>query len=78
MSKKVKIYSTPSCSFCHRAKDYLKANNIDFEDVDVSLDTQKAEEMVKASGQMGVPVIDIDGQLIVGFDKEKIKALLGI
>jgi len=78
MDKKVTIYSTPTCPFCIRAKQFLKDNGILFEDIDVSSDQAKAQEMIKKSGQMGVPVIDIDGELIVGFDKEKIKEALGI
>jgi len=76
--KKVKVYSTPTCPYCIRAKQFLKDNNIQFENIDVSADQQKSEEMVKISGQMGVPVLDIEGEIIVGFDKEAIKKALGI
>lgn len=78
MNKKVRVYSTPSCPYCMRAKQFLKDNNIEFEGIDVSSDQQKAQEMVQKSGQMGVPVLDIDGQIIVGFDKEKISNALGL
>ncbi|MBA7512256.1 Glutaredoxin 3 [subsurface metagenome] len=78
MDKKVKIYSTPTCPFCMMSKKFLKENNIDFEDIDVSTDQAKAEEMVQKSGQMAVPVLDIDGEIIVGFDKEKIRKALGL
>lgn len=78
MDKKVKIYSTVTCPFCIRAKQFLKDNNIEFENLDVSTDQLAAQEMIRKSGQMGVPVLDIDGQIIVGFDKEKIKQALGI
>ena len=78
MEKKITVYSTSTCPFCIRAKQFLKENKIAFEDIDVSEDSQKADEMVKRSGQMGVPVIDIDGELVVGFDREKIKKVLGI
>lgn len=78
MAKKVVIYSTPTCPFCIRTKQFLKDNNVQFEDIDVSSDTEQAQAMIKKSGQMGVPVIDIDGTLIIGFDKEKIKEVLGI
>lgn len=78
MDKKVKIYSTPACPFCMMSKKFLKENNIDFEDIDVSTDQAKAQEMVQKSGQMAVPVIDIDGEIIVGFDKEKIRKALGL
>ncbi len=77
MSKKVKVYSTPACPFCIRAKQFLKENTVSFEDIDVSMNHEAAQEMIKRSGQMGVPVIDIEGELIVGFDKEKIKKALG-
>lgn len=76
--KKIRIYSTPTCPFCTRAKQFLKENNIEFEDLDVFANDNLADEMVEKSGQMGVPVLDIDGQIIVGFDKERIKRVLGI
>ena len=76
MAKKVKIYSTPTCPYCVRAKQFLKENTVNFEDIDVSREQAAAQEMIKRSGQMGVPVIDIDGELIVGFDKEKIRKIL--
>ena len=72
------VYSTPTCPFCHKAKDFLTENKIEFTDIDVSTDQEKAKEMVEKSGQMGVPVIDIDGTIIVGFDKDKISSSLGI
>ncbi len=78
MDKKVTVYSTTTCPFCVRAKQYLKDNNIQFEDIDVSENHEKAQEMIKKSGQMGVPVIEIDGNIIVGFDKDKIKEALDI
>ncbi len=74
----VTVYSTPTCPFCIRAKQYLKDNNIQYTNHDVGADPAKAQEMMKKSGQMGVPVIEIDGAIIVGFDKEKIKETLGI
>ncbi len=74
----VKIYSTPTCPYCKIAKDFLTENKIQYEEVDVAASQSAAQEMVTRSGQMGVPVIDIDGQLIVGFDKAKIKKLLGL
>lgn len=78
MDKKVKVYSTPTCPYCIRAKQFLKENNIAFEDMDVSGNRTAAEEMIQKSGQMGVPVLDIEGEIIVGFDKEKIKGALGL
>lgn len=78
MSKKVIVYSTPTCPYCIRAKKFLEDNSIAFENVDVSQDPGKAEEMVKKSGQMGVPVLDIEGNIIVGFDKDAIEKALGL
>lgn len=78
MAKKVLVYSTPTCPYCVRAKQFLKDNNIIFEEVDIATDQQAAEEIIKKSGQMGVPVLDIEGEIIVGFDKDKIKQSLGI
>jgi glutaredoxin-like YruB-family protein len=78
MEKTVKIYSTPTCPWCIRTKQFLKDNNITFEDVDVSSNQQAAEEMLRKSGQMAVPVLEIDGQIIIGFDKERIRAALGL
>jgi glutaredoxin-like YruB-family protein len=75
---KVKVYSTPSCPWCNIAKEFLKKNNISFEEIDVSQDMVAAQEMMNKSGQMGVPVIEIDGQMIVGFDEQKLKKLLEI
>ncbi len=76
--KKVIIYSTPTCGYCHMAKDFFKEHNIDFTDYDVSADDAKRQEMIDRSGQMGVPVIDIDGELTIGFDEQKLVKLLGI
>ena len=78
MNKKVKVYSTPTCPFCIRAKQFLKESAVSFEDIDISMNHEAAQEIIKRSGQMGVPVIDIEGELIVGFDKDKIKKALGI
>jgi len=76
--KNVVVYSTPTCSWCTTIKSYLKKNNIKFRDVDVSKDQKAAEAMVKKSGQQGVPQTEINGQIIVGFDKQKINKLLDI
>lgn len=78
MDKKVTVYSTPTCPYCVRVKEFLKTNNIEFEDIDVAENEDRAQEMIKKSGQMGVPVIDIGGEIVVGFDKERIKKVLGI
>lgn len=76
--KNVTIYSTPSCHYCHMAKDFFTANNIAFTNFDVAGDAEKRKEMVDKSGQMGVPVILIGDDLVIGFDKPKITKLLGI
>ncbi|MDD5633770.1 MAG: glutaredoxin domain-containing protein [Candidatus Omnitrophica bacterium] len=76
--KKVVIYSTPTCPFCQRAKKFLKDKGIEFQDVDVSENEERIEEMIKKSGQMGVPVLDIEGEIIVGFDVERIEKILGL
>lgn len=78
MAKSVKVYSTVTCPYCVRVKQFLKDNNITYVDYDVAVDQVKATEMVDKSGQMGVPVIDIEGEIIVGFDKERIKQALGL
>lgn len=72
------VFSTPTCSFCNMAKQYFRQQNIRFRDVDVSKDAAAARDMVRRTGQMGVPVIDIGGKLIVGFDRPKINQLLGL
>lgn len=74
--KDVKIYSTPTCHFCHMAKDYFNDNDIKFTDFNVAEDTEKRTEMVEKTGQMGVPVIDIGGEIVIGFNEAKIKELL--
>ncbi len=74
----VRVFSTPVCPYCFTLKEFLKDNKIEFEDVDVASDDKAREEMVEKSKQMGVPVIDINGEFIVGFEKEKISKLLGI
>lgn len=74
----VTIYSTPSCHFCHMAKDFFKEQNIAFTDYDVAADTSKRAEMVEKSGQMGVPVILIGDQMVIGFNKPKVIELLGL
>jgi len=75
---KVRVFSTPSCPYCTTLKQFLKKHNIEFEDIDPSKDKVALDEMIEKSGQMGVPVVDIDGQIVVGFDKEKICKLLKI
>ncbi len=74
----VTIYSTPSCHFCHMAKEFFKEKNVAYTEYDVASDQEKRKEMVEKSGQMGVPVIVIGNNLIVGFNKSKIVELLGL
>jgi len=76
--RKVTIYSTPTCHFCHMAKDFFSANNVVFTDKNAAADPVARKEAIAKSGQMGVPVIDIDGNIVVGFDEPKLKKLLGI
>lgn len=76
--KNVKVYSTPTCPFCIKTKQFLDEKGIKYENIDVSTDQAAAQEMVSKSGQMGVPVLDIEGKIIIGFDKEKISSALGI
>ena len=75
---KVKVYSTPTCPWCHKAKEFLTENKIEFEDINVAEDQKAAQEMVEKSGQRGVPVIEIDGEMIIGFNPEAIKKALKI
>jgi len=74
--KKVKIYTTPTCPYCEMAKEFFRENKIEFEEIDVSSDREAAMEMIEKSGQMGVPVIEIDDKIIVGFDVNAIKKVL--
>ena len=78
LNNMTKVYSTPTCVYCKTLKGYLTKNGIKFEDIDVSNDEKQLQKMIKDSGQMGVPVLDIDGEIIIGFDKEKIDKLLKI
>lgn len=75
---KVRVFSTTTCPYCFTLKEFLKEHNVEFEDIDVSKDEKAAKEMIEKTGQMGVPVIEIDGKIIVGFDREKISKLLDI
>lgn len=76
--KQVGIYTTPVCVYCKKAKDLFAKNNIKFEEYDVLKDVKRREMMIDKTGQMGVPVIEIDGQFVVGFDERKLKQLLDI
>lgn len=77
-NKKVIIYSTPTCIYCRLLKDWLKEKNIVFTEYDLSADTQKSQEVIEKTGQMGVPVIEIDDEIVIGFDKKRLSELLGI
>ena len=73
---KVKLYTTSTCPYCDMAKEYMKENKIKYQEINVESDQKAAKEMVEKSGQMGVPVLDIDGKIIVGFNKEEIENAL--
>jgi glutaredoxin 3 len=73
---KIIVYSTNSCPYCVMAKEYLKSKNIEFEDVDVAQDPNKAMEMIRKSGQQGVPVLDVNGKIIIGFNRPEIDSAL--
>ena len=73
---RVKVYSTTTCPYCKMAKSFLEDKGIEFDDLDVSTDADARDEMMKKSGQMGVPVIDIDGDVVIGFDQERLADLL--
>lgn len=72
----IKLYTTPSCTYCTKAKSYFRENHIPFTEYNVARDMKRADEMVKKSGQMGVPVIDINGRIIVGFNQPEIERAL--
>ena len=78
MENNVIIYSTPACHFCHAAKDYFNKNNVTFTEHDVAADADKRQEMIDLTGQMGVPVIRIGDDVVIGFDEPKVKELLGM
>jgi len=82
MSKSVTIYTTPTCGYCKAAKAYFQENNVEYTEIDVAADQDKAKEMIELSGQMGVPVIKIgdgdEAELVVGFDQGHIASVLGI
>lgn len=76
--KNVIIYSTPGCIYCKIAKDFFHENSVNFTEYDVSEDAEKREEMMEKTGQMAVPVIDVEGEIVIGFDKPKLAQLLGL
>jgi len=75
-SARVTIYTTPTCAFCHMAKEYFKGNDVEYSAKDVTQDQEAYKEILDKSGQLGVPVIDIDGTIIIGFDRPKIDAVM--
>lgn len=75
---KVTIYTTPTCTYCHMAKDYFKEHGVVYEEKDVTVDIPAQEAMIERSGQMGVPVIEVDGEIVIGFDRSRLETLLGI
>ncbi len=77
-TKKVVIYSTPTCHFCKQAKEFFAENNVEYTEYDVAADQEKAQEMVKRSGQMGVPVIFVGEEMTIGFDEGKLREQLGL
>lgn len=77
-TKKVRVFSTPSCPYCVTLKTFLDENNVQYEHINVAEDEKAREEMIEKSGQMGVPVIEIDGEMVVGFDRDKIVKLLNL
>lgn len=76
--KKIRIFTTPACPYCVTLKNFFKEKDVQFEEIDVSSNEEAAKEMIEKSGQMGVPVVEIDGQIIVGFDREKISQILNL
>lgn len=76
--KNVTIYTTPTCVYCKRTKEFFGEHNVQYQERDVASDSASREEMVKKSGQMAVPVIDIDGEIVVGFDERRLADLLSI
>ena len=76
--KKITIYSTPTCHYCNMTKEYFKANSVAYEEFNVASDQEKRKEMMEKSGQLGVPVITIDSDVVVGFNKSKLARLLGL
>ena len=76
--KNITIYSTPTCHFCHMAKEFMKSHNIPFTEHNVASDLERRKEMIEKSGQMGVPVIDIDGKILVGYEEGEFAQAVGV
>lgn len=77
-AKSVLIYTTPTCIWCAKTKEFFRQHHVSFKESDVASDRRAAHEMIQKSGQMGVPVVDIDGSIVVGFDESRLRKLLGI
>ena len=75
---KIRVFSTPACPYCVTLKNFLEEKGFKYENIDVSNDQKAAKEMIEKTGQMGVPVVEINGEIIIGFDREKISKLLNI
>lgn len=78
MDKNVTMYTTPTCHFCHMAKEFLKGKGIEYTDYNVAEDADKRQEMIERSGQMGVPVIFVGDEMLIGFDKDKLSTAIGV
>jgi len=76
--KQVNIYTTPACQYCKMAKDFFQANNVEYAEYDVQADVDKRQEMIEKSGQMGVPVIFVGEEMVIGFDEGRLSELLGL
>jgi glutaredoxin 3 len=76
--KNVTIYSTPTCVYCNLAKNFFKANNVEYTEHNVAADLDKRKEMIEKTGQMGVPVIDLGSEIVIGFDEGRVREVLGI
>lgn len=75
---RVVIYTTPSCVYCKMAKDFFSKNSIEYQEKNVAMDAVARDEMIQKSGQMGVPVIEVDGKIVIGFDQSRLKEALGL
>lgn len=78
MAKNIKIYTTPTCVYCKMAKEFFKKNNVEYQEFNVAEDDKARQEMVEKSHQLGVPVIDIDGEIIIGFDEGELRQALDL
>lgn len=76
--KNITLYTTPTCVYCRAVKEFFKDHNIEYVEKNVAMDDQARDEMVKKAGQLAVPVVDVDGEVVIGFDRQKLSALLGI